>query len=124
MGYESRLYIVNVRRDTVNEPFAEVIGTVDLSKMFEDFPRIFTTPIDYDVAVDLVTRPGEMMFTNKDRYGDHMKSASAEVVAAYLENAVAHKPYYRRIQPALDIVRAFIGKKNVWDAIEVVHYRY
>ena len=133
MGYESRLYIVNVRRIPVGENgeemdvFPRVIATVDLSKMYEGFRAIFTKPIDYKVQTDLgVYALSDDAYTDVDKYGDHMKSASLDEVIAYLETCPWGKGRtYRRIPPALGLLKALAEyEKTAWDCLEVVHYGY
>lgn len=118
MGYESRIYVVNVSRwNDGSPPYAEIIGTFNLCKMGygNGWRELFDKPIDYKIYVG----PNEE--TNKDLYGEIMKSGDYDKIVEWLETK-GQKGEYRRIAPLLGMLKGF--NRSAWRALEIVHYGY
>lgn len=110
MGYESKLYIADYHKKT---DWMDVIGSFDLCKMGSGFRDIFKTPITSEVW--LSCKDCGM----KDMYGEVIKYADLEDVAAYLETHCRHMKY-RRIEPCIAFLRGF--NKSEWEDLKVLHY--
>lgn len=124
MGYESRLYIVDVHRnkqegskDFGKVYFAERIATLELSCMgyTNGWKDLFDKPIDYKIFVT------DDEDTNKDKYGEIMKSADFDKVIHWLETKGAEE-HYRRIAPVLGMLKGF--NRSEWDELQIVHFGY
>lgn len=122
MGYESRIYVVNVHRglkigESVIPTFAEKICSFNLSCMKHSFYQLFKTETDYKLFMD----DGNTEFC-EDKYGEHIKSASMDAVIEYLKEQISSGDNYRRLSPVLSLLEGF--NRSVWDCLEVVHYGY
>ena len=117
MGYESRVFVVDVHRRT-NFIYAEKVASMNLCKMGSNngWLELFSKEIDYTLFMD----DGNTEF-DTDRYGDHMKSCSIEKVIAWLENEMQHNSY-RRLSILYGLLKGF--KQDEWENLEVVHYGY
>lgn len=120
MGYESRIYVMNVHRNLpiLDKPYAERIAVFDLSCMGYDprWTNLFQTPVDYNIyALDGNT------ILSEDNYGDSLKSASIADVIACLEE-METKEHYRRIPPLLGMLKGFDPAE--WDDLQCVHFGY
>lgn len=127
MGYESRIFLVQVHRDSTYRPeglfYAEKIADIRMGKvvcgspkLFTSFPELFKKEIDYKLYVDSRDET-----TAEDRYGDHMKSCSVEKVIEWLEKAIENDsdPWWR-----LPMLLGLLKGIGPHESIEVVHYGY
>lgn len=124
MGYESRIYIVEVNRDKNNNKvtYAENIAAFNLCCMgySNGWCELFKTPIDYDLYTD----SGKI---TKDCYGEHLKSADIDTVIEWLENYKelefqGKAEHYRGIDTLLATLKGF--NKSAWSELQIVHYGY
>ena len=123
MGYESRIYVVNVSRlkapKTKEEyTFCNVIAEMNMSCMVGSFHRLFDKPIDFKVFI--CDSRGEIE-TDKDCYGDKIKYGDINAVITWLEKATT-TDNYRRLKPLLGLLKGF--DPNEWDELKVLHYGY
>lgn len=120
MGYESRVYVMNVYRDfdILGKPYAERIAVFDLSCMGCDsrWTQLFQTPVDFAVFSPDGEEPLE-----EDNYGDKLMSASIVDVISCLEDLETTE-HYRRIPPLLALLKGF--EPSEWNDLQVVHYGY
>lgn len=137
MGYESKLVIAKVSKVTKVETgetlfaFGEIIAEINMSKMYSDFPNIFTNAVDYDVFIDNEDEP-----TTEDKYGDKLKAADVQTVINYIERKIAEGEEYRRLKPCLAFLKALNteewkqdiesgkSKDRSTTKLQVVHYGY
>ena len=130
MGYESKIYIVE-RHDaswTETGASALVIASYDLCKMgydAQEFFGAFTKETDYGLYMPVCDADGNetMGYVYEDCYGDHLKSGELETVLSALESCEARE-HYRRLPPAIAMLKAFIADKDAWGDLQVVHYGY
>lgn len=117
MGYESRVFVVNVTRGDRYD-FAEKVAEVDMSKMGYNngWRELFTREIDYKLFMD----DGNTEF-DEDKYGEHLKAAPVERVLEWLKEYMK-KDKYRRLPLLYGLLKGI--KEKQWDEIEVVHYGY
>lgn len=120
MGYESRIYVMNVHKgySICGKPYAERIAVFDLCCMGSErrWEKLFQTPVDYDIyATDGNT------VLSEDNYGDSLMSASLADVISCLEE-LETKEHYRRIPPLLNMLKGFDPAE--WDQLQCVHYGY
>lgn len=116
MGYESRVYLVEVHRRP-RYTYAERIAEVRMCKMNdENWLNLFTKPIDYKLYMD----DGNTEFDTDD-YGDHLMACPIADVIAYLEEKMKVDSY-RRL-PLLYGLLAGINPEK-WEHLEVVHFGY
>lgn len=115
MGYESKIFVVDVRRYG-DWNFAERIATFDLCVLGykDNFEGIFKNPIDYELYME----DGNTLF-DKDRYGQHLHSAPISAVVEKLEE-MAKNDNYRRFAPCIALLKGF--DESQWHCLEVVHY--
>lgn len=120
MGYESRVYVVNVHRhpEIKSAVYAEIIAVVNMCKIDYDsgWHDLFTTSIDYKLFKD----DGNTEF-DIDEYGDHMKSCPVENVIEWLEMQMQHDNY-RRLPMLYGLLKCFTT--DAWRNVEIVHYGY
>lgn len=136
MGYESKIYIVNVlsHKHTVINPdtqkpyldkngepmidngYGQIVAMIDMCKMGYDngWRELFTKEIDYQIYAENGNES-----TNKDCYGEHIKSGDINAIIAWLENQIK-KDNYRRLKPLLYLLKAFNPEE--WDDLQVLHY--
>ena len=137
MGYESKLVIVKVDKVTKVETgetlfaFGEIIAEINMSKMYSDFPNIFTNAVDYDVFIDDENEP-----TTEDKYGDKLKTTGVQTVIDYIERKIAEGEEYRRLKPCLAFLKALNTEEWKQDIesgkfkdrnttkLQVIHYGY
>lgn len=121
MGYESRLYIMEVNRNNERrwKLIGECVAVINMSKMGYDsgFYDLFKNPVDYEVY----SADGEGKVITEDCYGDSLKSAPIADVIAWLKNEMNNDDY-RRLPVLYGLLTSF--KKEQWDTLEVVHYGY
>lgn len=116
MGYESRVYLIDVHRHK-NWVWAETIAEVRMAKMYENaWYKLFSKDIDYTLIAD----DGNTSF-DTDMYGEHLKSCPVGDAVAYLEERMKTDPY-RRL-PLLYGLLAGINPEH-WDHLELVHFGY
>lgn len=116
MSYESRIYIVDVRKVFENT-YAETLGVIDCSSMKYEFSNLFKTPIDYEIFIDDNTK------TDTDCYGEKIKSANIDEVIAWLEEEVKTDDY-RRLIPLLYTLKGYKETVNRWTNLQILHYGY
>lgn len=116
MGYESKIFIVNVI-SAKDFRYADEIATVDMSKMGygNGWRELFKSPIDFKVWYR-----GEEIDT--DCYDEHLKSADYNDVIVWLKNYMRDNEYYRRVPVLLGILNGI--NPNDWDNLKIVHYGY
>ena len=116
MSYESRIYVVDVRR-RAGYTFPCRIAMMEMGAMpyHSGWKELFKTPIDYT----LYEINGLDEETQEDCYGEHIKSAKLEDVITWLENRIQTEEY-RRFRPALGLLKGF--DPDDWDCLEVLHY--
>lgn len=123
MGYESRVFVVNVTRhkkpqsDEVIWSFGQVLAGVNMSCMEASFSALFKTPIDFETFLDDPDVP-----TEKDKYGDNIKATKVQEVITYLENKIEEGERYRRLKPLLGLLKGY--NESEWDELLVLHYGY
>ena len=113
MGYESRIYVVNVNKSI---SYGEVIARFDLSKIGNGFSDLFKNPVDFHFYAE----DGDTIIT-KDSYGDEVKTASIQDVIEWLETK-GREIHYRRIEPLIGLLKGFDFAE--WEDLRVVHYGY
>lgn len=127
MSYEHRIIIAE-RHETEGENpyvFAFELVRFDLGFMAsgEQFKRIFTKPIDFNIYVNNEdpneTYPEE--YWKEDMYGEHCKSATVETVIDFLEHSADDN---RRLKLLLSGLRLLRDRKEDYGDIHVVHYGY
>lgn len=112
MGYESRLYILDKKKQVC---FEEVIASFNLSCVENPtFYQLFSTPISSNICVN-----GEIVTT--DSYNDPIKWARIDEVVNWLETE-GRKMDYRRIEPLIALLKGF--NPDEWDELRVAHYGY
>ena len=138
MGYESKIYIVNVRDHnrpaldkTTNKPildennrpiiykgYGQIVAMMDMCKMGYDngWRELFTEDIDYTIYAENGDED-----TDTDCYGDHIKSGDINSIIGWLENQIK-KDNYRRLKPLLGLLKSF--NLEEWKDLQVVHYGY
>lgn len=115
MSYESRIYIVDVRKVFENT-YAETLGVINCNSMKYEFSNLFKTPIDYEIFIDDTE-------TDTDCYGEKIKSANIDKVIAWLEEEVKTDDY-RRLIPLLYTLKGYRETKNQWTNLQILHYGY
>lgn len=116
MGYESRVYLVEVHRHR-EYVYGERIAEVRMCKMNdENWLNLFTKPIDYKLYMD----DGNTEF-DTDSYGDHLTACPIADAIAYLEEKMKTDSY-RRL-PLLYGLHAGINPEQ-WGHLELVHFGY
>lgn len=125
MGYESKVYIVNVfsHNDvlldgTIRKGYGEIVAMVDMCKMGYNngWKELFTKPIDYEIYAE----NGDES-TGEDKYGDSIKSGDLTKIIAWLEYQIKIDDY-RRLKPLLAILKAF--DPDEWKDLQILHYGY
>lgn len=122
MGYESRIYVVNVCKTEsliTGEnifTYADIVAVVNMSKMSSEFHKLFLDKIDYTIFAEDGDKD-----TNKDRYGDIIKSADIQDVIEWLESEI-ERDDYRRLKPLLGLLKGF--NREEWENLKVLHYGY
>ncbi len=119
MGYESRVYIVNRITFMDNSVWGEELGSLKLSKMGEEWTKLFTKPKDFTLyALD-----GNTDIT-EDAYEDPLKYAELGDVLNWLEEHM-EKRHYRRDKMLYNLLKGFKDDSS-WERehIVVVHYGY
>ena len=131
MGYESKIYITNVRRHKQEDgkvwTYAEIIAEFELRKMGHsvansiDFCELFTNPIDYMIYVPGVNENNNecMVAKDTDGYGEHIKSGDINRIITWLERE-AEQDNYRRLKPLIGMLKGF--NADEWDDLQVIHY--
>lgn len=113
MGYESRIYVVNVNEST---SYGQVIARFDLSNAGFNFSYLFKKQVDFDFYAD----DGNTKIKT-DNYGEKLKSASIQDVIEWLETK-GREIHYRRIEPLIGLLKGF--DLSEWEDLRVVHYGY
>lgn len=121
MGYESKIFIVNVNRykwaeNQSEQVYAEIIAVMKMSRMDYSFHNLFTKEIDYGIYAE-----DNDHTTDTDRYGDKIKSAEIDKVIEWLESAIEVEDY-RRLKPLLGLLKGF--NPNEWGNLQILHYGY
>lgn len=118
MGYESRVFVINVNRHNDDWIYGEKIADIRMSKM-GNFRDIFKQPIDYKIYVD----SGDID-VDEDCYGDHLCYTDIDTVVEWLETVPKNEGWddYRRIKPLIGLLKGF--NKEEWKELQVVHYEY
>lgn len=115
MGYESRLYIVNVNDNDCGH--AECIAAVNMSCMEIGFRNLFKLPVSFEMwAMD--SHDDEQI--SHDRYGENVTAAEISDVITYLKKSMHSQ--YRRLRPLLGLLEGF--DQCQWNHLLVVHYGY
>ena len=118
MGYESRLYIVEVWDvPTMGKPYGEVIASINMCKMPSDFSKLFINPIEYNCYLN-----SDEEYTKTDRYGDPIKDTDISTVINWLNNYIIKGKHYRRILPLYGLLSGF--DETEWDNLRIVHFGY
>lgn len=116
MGYESRVYLVEVHR-SLDYVYGEQIAEVRMCQMNDrNWLNLFTRPIDYKLYMD----DGNTEF-DTDFYGDHLTACPITDVIAYLEKKMKVDPY-RRLGLLYGLLTGIEPKK--WENLELVHFGY
>lgn len=126
MGYESKIYAVNVHReqDSGRVIFADIVATIDLQKMgeYKDFYSFFNKDIDFNLYIDDNNTP-----TKTDAYGDILQECNLPDIISWLENTIENAidnddnvTLYRRIFPLYGLLKGlYMGD---WEELHIVHY--
>ncbi len=116
MAYESKVYIVE---HISGFEYGNRIAEVRLSKMSceSGWRELFTKNIDYKLFMD----DGNTEF-DTDRYGEHLKSCSIEVVTEWVEKEMQHSGYNWRLPILYGLLKGF-AQANL-RKLEVVHFGY
>jgi len=118
MGYESRVYVVDVRHlpDCHISDMGILMGKMNLSKCGYEFPKVFAKPVDFD----FYEGNEEIGPETTDCYGERLRWATPSEV---LEAIPKDEPYGR-----LKLLRAMLESLASPDwkdsDIRVVHYGY
>ena len=117
MGYESRLYIMEVN-DRRKSTHASFIARVDMAKVGSEngFYKLF----DGELRYTIYSEDGNTELT-KDLYGERPTVAPLERVIEWLENEMKTSTY-RRFKPLYELLKALNTEQ--WGNIEVVHFGY
>lgn len=124
MGYESKLYIVEKTHvvDRYGKKWGDVVAMLDLSKYYNlsDVLRNKSKTDCYIIAEDGNTE------INLDRYGDELTESDLKTVIDIMEKDVAEGENYRRIFPALSMLKTLEEQKKagIWGDLVVLHYGY
>lgn len=123
MGYESRIYVVNVSRCKAPKtgedfPICNIIAEMNMSCMVGSFHRLFDKPIDFKIVICDSRGENE---TDEDCYGDKIKCGDINDIIVWLENEIK-RDNYRRLKPLLGLLKGF--NPNEWDELKVLHYGY
>ena len=131
MGYESKILVVlrHHHKGQIGKDYAELLATVNLSKMRYEFVKLFDKDIDFDMYLENTENP-----LTEDKYGDTVKYTDLKSVIDYLKNEIKEdgdKPYRRSIM-LLNLLRAFKNRKTRWQfhskgdfaKIQIIHYGY
>ncbi len=118
MGYESRIIVVD-RHDQGHFVFAEKLAEIKMSKMGygNGWREMFSKPVDYKLFIDSCNED-----TDKDCYGEHLKSTNIQTVVDWLETEIQNGNKYRRLQVLLSLLKGF--DESQWTELQVVHYGY
>ena len=114
MAYESRIYVINVHKET---RYGEIVARYDLSNMGgdESFYNLFCFSTGYKIY------PDGNRATDSDCYGSPIKSADINKLIEWLETK-GRQMNYRRIEPLIGLLKGF--KLSEWENLQVVHYGY
>ena len=116
MGYESRVYLVNVHRHE-NWVWAETIAEVRMAKMYDNvWYKLFAKDIDYTLTAD----DGNTSF-DTDMYGEHLKSCPVGDAITHLEERM-ETDSYRRLRLLYGLLTGIEPDK--WGDLELVHFGY
>ena len=119
MGYERKLYVVSEWDRTCS---AEVIATVDMSKMnYDTFNGLF---IDNATKPIYLLEPNEEIEITTDKYGEHIKSEYPDEVITALEKDYKVSPYWRT-KVAIDLIKSILKNYNeMFDDERIMIYSY
>lgn len=116
MGYESRVYLVEVHRHP-GYVYGERIAEVRMAKMCDKkWLDLFTEKIDYKLFAD----DGNTEF-DTDCYGEHLTACPICDVVAYLEERM-ETDSYRRLRLLYGLLTGIEPDK--WGDLELVHFGY
>lgn len=122
MGYESKLYVVEKGNKFPNEEmrYCQIIAMLNLCKFYpiSSIRSNYPTTDCYFYADDENTKVLE------DRYGDPLIEMPIEDVIDILEDELENGDDYRRIYPALAVLKALEYQKHQWRELVVLHYGY
>ena len=115
MGYESRIIVVN----RFENGFDSVITDLKLSRMPNDFVRLFKEKIDFDLYLG----SGDNVVAT-DCYGQELKCADVRAVFDWLEAYEENEG--RRQSLARHTLKTFVDDASDWldRNLCVVHYGY
>lgn len=121
MGYESRIFVMNRKIIKSEKPeiedyiYAEMLAEINMCCMETTFPKLFQTPIDFDIF-------GENdAFLTLDKYGKRCNYAEFAPVIEWLKEDIKQSDY-RRLKPLLAYLEAFDPAQ--WNELILVHYGY
>lgn len=125
MGYENRIYVINVFRHSSNREtdylnYGERIAVFDLGKSIPEYmvKKFFKTPVDFTIYED----DGNTRIT-EDMYGKKLASADIKEFINYLENyEEIEKRNNPLIPPFLAALKIYVSQN--WRELQVVHYGY
>lgn len=119
MGYERKLYIVSEWDRACS---AEVIATVDMSKMnYDTFDGLF---IDDATKPIYLLEPDEEIEITTDKYGEHIKSEYPDEVIRALEKDYKASPYWRT-KVAIDLIKSILkNDTEMFDDERIMIYSY
>ena len=121
MGYESRIFVMNKKVIKNQKPgiedyiYAEKLAEINMCYMERSFPKLFQTPIDFEILGD-----NDAILTF-DRYGERCKYTEFSPIIEWLKEAI-NRDDYRRLKPLLAYLEAFDPEQ--WDYLILVHYGY
>lgn len=127
MSYEHRVIIAERHEAGTENPyvFAFELARFDLGWMAsgEQFKRIFTNPIDFNIYVNNEdpnkVYPDE--YWKEDMYGERCKSADVGTVLDFLEHC---EDGNRRLSLLLPCLRLLRERVNEYGDLHIVHYGY
>lgn len=123
MGYESRVYIVDVSQHISPNgnvwTYADHIARFDMAVMGSmrdgyHFKDIFKMPVDFTFY------DGDEMLT-EDKYGDPLKYCGLPKLLAALKE-MYEDDHYRRLPPLIGFIEGI--NPDDWDSLIAIHYGY
>lgn len=122
MGYESRIYVVNVTHGWLEDVdgedmfYAETIAKFNLCVV----PEVADKMRKYYDSNIYILEGDERVF--EDCYGDRLPVIPIGDAIQIIEDAMAEDDYYRRYAPCLEMLKAF--NPEDWEDLKVLHYGY
>lgn len=130
MGYESKLYVVDVKNDNdmclgpKGMKWGQVIATFELS-VFEPVRNYFRTRTNTDCYI--YADDGNTIIL-EDRYGNPLTESNIEPLVNLLKKEALDDSFggqpYRRIKPCLAMLEMFMLNSSQWGNLKVLHYGY